>query len=863
MVALLVTVVSVLLAARLRVDSDLRRLLPRDHPVVLNLERIEETFGSTGSVNIVLRDGDAEARHALTEAIAARFEGHPQLRDVDYQLPSEFFTQHALYYLTDQELEELDERIQAWLHYEFCSEARGSCVTDPDPQARERLETFVAAKRKEAEARTGFKDFYEREGIPANVMLLRPTQAAASLEFARAITDDVLRGVQEVYERPGAPWAGKGVRYNVVGPYVNKTYEQEIIRRDTVRGTTFAAVGVILIVFMLFRSMRAVLVLMVPLTCGVSWSLAATYLVIGDLNTMTSLISTVVMGSGIDGGIHFYSDARRHRRSMPNAEAIRQAFDRLIVPLLVASSTTIGAFLIMAVSEFPGFREFGIISAMGVMLCLLAMTTVLPALTHAVGIKAPPAEPRRLGKVPAHALLARPGLLLSGLALVSLVAAISARDVEFEFNGRALQSDSTYARTHEDTQLISRIFGQDIHAGILVRPSLEEARSALERARAARQTYVDQGSSVVAELFAVTDLLPPENIDPAARRVRIEALLEEDELARLEEIAGVESKLRRKKMLSDGASDDFDDVDDGEADPSGEDEADDGATKAAEDDLDDGHADSSLVAGGSAPGEPGAPEAGRGLTREDARLLLAMLDAEPVTVDALPPPILRRLRSDDGSFGIFAYPAFDAADMRKGVDFMRETRDYLPADATDIFVGETTVYAAMFLLLRKEAPIVLSLAALFITVVVYWQLRSVRHAVMTLLPLSLAMLWLVGLMGATGLRFTLFNLPILPAILGIGVDNGVYLTDRIRKTKDDVRGLQKALEETGGSIMAAMATTAVGFGAFILADSAGVRGIGLVAVLGIVLAALAATMVLPALTRFGRAVQARRRRDSR
>src|SRR5690606_16688387 len=180
------------------------------------------------------------------------------------------------------------------------------------------------------------------------------------------------------------------------------------------------------------------------------------------------------------------------------------------------------------------------------------------------------AEPRRLGKVPAHALLARPGLLLSGLALVSIVAAISARDVEFEFNGRALQSDSTYARTHEDTQLISRIFGQDIHAGILVRPSLEEARSALERARAARHTSVDQGSSVVAELFAVTDLLPPENIDPAARRVRIEALLEEDELARLEEIAGVESKLRRKKMLSDGASDDFDDVDDGEADPSGE-----------------------------------------------------------------------------------------------------------------------------------------------------------------------------------------------------------------------------------------------------------------------------------------------------
>lgn len=829
LVALVVTVLSAVLAAQLQVDSDLRRLLPRAHPVVQNLERIEETFGSTGSVNIVIKGGSADARHAFTEALAARFEGHASLRDVDYQLPSDFFTEHALYYLTEAELEELDERIQAWLHYEFCSSARQTCVTDPDATAREKLEAFVDAKRAEAEARTGFASFYEREGIAANVMLLHPTQAAASLSFTREVTREVRAITAEVHAEAGTPWVREGVAYNLVGPYVNKADEQEIIRRDTRRGVAFAFAGVVLILFLLFRSWRVVCLLMVPLCCGVLWSLAATFVIIGDLNTMTSLISTVLMGAGIDGGIHFYVEARRQRRKVGDADAVRLAFGRLIIPLLVASGTTVGAFIIMATSEFPAFREFGIIAAMGVGLCLLAMVTVLPALASFVGIHARPRTPTRAETLPARLLLTRPGVPLLVVVVICGLAALGAKHVGFEFDGRALQSDYTYERTHEDTRLISEIFGQDIHAGLLLRPNLEETRATIAHAREQRQTYVDQGTSVVAELFAVTDLLPDPSIEPARRRARMDVLLEEDELARLEQIAGVKSELRRKKMRADGAEeDDF-----------------------ADEDFED---------------EDSAPESGAsanrkdGLSPDDARLLLAMLDAAPVTVERLPPSILRRVRGDDGSYGIFAYPAFDAADMRKGVEFIAETRSYLPSASNDMFVGETTVYAAMFLMLRQEAPVVLGLAAALIAVLVYWQMRSLRETAMTLLPLLLGCLWLVGLMGVTGIRFTLFNLPILPAILGIGVDNGVYLTDRIRKTRGDVDGLQRSLEETGGAIMAAMATTAIGFAAFMVADSAGVRGIGLVAMLGIVLAALAATMVLPALAGFGRAVAQRRRR---
>jgi predicted RND superfamily exporter protein len=142
---------------------------------------------------------------------------------------------------------------------------------------------------------------------------------------------------------------------------------------------------------------------------------------------------------------------------------------------------------------------------------------------------------------------------------------------------------------------------------------------------------------------------------------------------------------------------------------------------------------------------------------------------------------------------------------------------------------------------------------------VYWQLRSLPLTLLTLLPLGLALWWLVGVMGALDVKFTLFNMPILPAILGIGVDNGVYLTDTIRRTHGEPEALTRALQETGGAILAATFTTVAGFGAFMVADSAGLRSIGAVASLGITLAAIAALVVLPTLWVLG---ERRRRRKA-
>ena len=817
--AVVLTAVAGWLASRLHIDSDLRSLLPAGDPVLVSLDRIETSFGALGSVNIVVKDGTPEQRHAFADELAARIATSELVRNVEYRLRSEFFADHALYYFSDVEMERLTELVSAWTHHELCKAEPDVCLSPADPAAPEALQSFVRDLQKQAGERTHFRDYFERAGIPALVVLVHPTRASSDLDFSQRVAAEMRATVAEVHAKPGTPWAGSAMTWNIVGPYIVKADERATISEDMLKSGLFGVLGVIAILYLLLRSGRAVFTLMVPLACGVIWSMAFTQLVLGHLNTLTSLISTVVMGMGIDAGIHFLLRVREEQAGVSDNEAITRAFGGLIAPLLVASGTTLGAFAVMASSAFPAFQEFGLIAGSGVALCLLAMVTVYPAALCMTGVKriarrtelgeadaAPSASllrgmRRALRRRPetadllSMAVLRRPGVVLVIVVLLSGLAGYGARRVQFQNNGRELQSDRTRAQVEADIFLISEIFGRDIHAGILVVDTLEQARAVLDHARADHAARLAAGTTTVAELFGAPDLLPDPAIDVAKRKQAIAAITEDLPESTWE---------RLEKRAADREQ----------------------------------------------------AETAEGLSAEDARRLQHMLKAEPVTAQRLPPALLDKLRSADGKYAIHAYPNFDAADIGKGVEFMAETVAYTkPLGAqgeAQVFVGETTVYALMYRMMLYEAPYVLGASAALIAFLVLLQLRSIGQTLLTLLPLALGMLWLVGLMGLLDVRFTLFNIPILPVILGIGVDNGVYLTDRIRRLHGEPGGLASALGGTGAAILAATATTVMGFGAFMIADNGGLRGIGALAVMGISIAAITAILVLPSLAALAR-----------
>lgn len=909
---LVLTVVAGWLASQLEIDADLRSLLPRDHPVLSALDDVETNFGPVGAINVVVEGGTPEARHAFADAIDETLSDAEGIREIDHRLETDFFVEHALYFLEDAEMAELAERMEAWQHYEFCTAAPDVCIDDPDPEAPAALQAFVDQKRSSVDEklvdRTGFSDYYEREGIDALAVFIRPTESSANIDFAIAVTDATREGVQAIYDG-GGPWAGTDMRFNLVGPYINKAAEQKVVNRDMVRTGSIALIGVILVLFVLFRSTRAVLTLLIPLLCGVTWSLGFTQLALGHLNVITSLISSVVMGIGIDAGIHFLTRARRERIHHDNETSIRRAFEGVIAPLLVASATTASAFVVMALSAFPAFGEFGVIAASGVALCLLAMVTVYPALLAVIGVAKPKRHRDGAISQATRMLLARPGLVFVAVVILTVasVRGISAlRDGGFERSSRGLQSDYNREATEADVFLISEIFGRDVHASLLVIEDWEELERVYEQAQERQARRAEEGESLLDSLVAAPSLLPPANIDLDKRERRIRGLTANWSPRTWARLGGEEpddgadpGPAKDGEAPAPGAvvggdwdspagdagwdaatGDDEDDEDDEAVDADegwelpggGEDWGEFEAYDAGEDAGESGEAKPEAKPEEGEQPAAEAPEAGPEppaeddalIDAEDGKLLRRMLRASAFGPDDLPKSATGMLRGDDGSWAIFAYPNYDAADIFTGVDFLEETAAYTGTDepgasAVDqerVFVGEPTVYATTFILLQEEWPVVMGMAALVVTAFVFWQMRSFGQTLVTLSPLLLAIWWTFGILGTFDLKLSLLNVPILPAILGIGVDNGVYLTAAIRREPSTNTGLHRSVDETGQAILAATMTTMVGFGAFLFSDNGGLRSIGELAVIGIVATAIAAMLAVPTI-----AALLQRRRD--
>ncbi|MDE2976650.1 MAG: MMPL family transporter, partial [Acidobacteriota bacterium] len=123
-------------------------------------------------------------------------------------------------------------------------------------------------------------------------------------------------------------------------------------------------------------------------------------------------------------------------------------------------------------------------------------------------------------------------------------------------------------------------------------------------------------------------------------------------------------------------------------------------------------------------------------------------------------------------------------------------------------------------------------------------------------PLSVGVVWMLGIMVLIGLDMNFFNVFVVTMIIGIGVDYGVHMVHRWREIGFGPAALEgerlvEALGETGKAIVLAAASTSVGFGSLALSHYPGLRSMGIVAILGAVATALVSITLLPALVALG------------
>jgi predicted exporter len=215
-------------------------------------------------------------------------------------------------------------------------------------------------------------------------VLVVATPARASTDTAmarqlRSFFDDL----QDQLRRPSPDTSGHEVVVTPVGAYRAALDNETMARRDTRKVVIFAMAGIALLLLLTFPRPWIGLLAFVPALAGTAVALFVMSFLQARLSVLTLGFGGAVISITVDHGIAYllFLDRSCATRGEDAAREVRAVG-------LIATLTTVGAFLALTFSGFPVLGEIGKFAALGIGSAFLFVHLVMPLLIPAL----PPAR---------------------------------------------------------------------------------------------------------------------------------------------------------------------------------------------------------------------------------------------------------------------------------------------------------------------------------------------------------------------------------------------------------------------------------------------------------------------------------------
>jgi predicted RND superfamily exporter protein len=156
---------------------------------------------------------------------------------------------------------------------------------------------------------------------------------------------------------------------NVIGVEIKRLF-----RADALRALAVGTLVVALLLMLDFRSVRLTAYGLLQLGVGVVWMLGLMSLSGIEMNFVNAFATTMILGVGIDYGIHMVHRIW-HERVVTSRGTLETG-----KAVVMAALTNIAGFGTVALSSYPGIRSMGLVCLFGTISCLVTSLTLLPAL---------------------------------------------------------------------------------------------------------------------------------------------------------------------------------------------------------------------------------------------------------------------------------------------------------------------------------------------------------------------------------------------------------------------------------------------------------------------------------------------------
>jgi predicted RND superfamily exporter protein len=148
----------------------------------------------------------------------------------------------------------------------------------------------------------------------------------------------------------------------------------------------------------------------------------------------------------------------------------------------------------------------------------------------------------------------------------------------------------------------------------------------------------------------------------------------------------------------------------------------------------------------------------------------------------------------------------------------------------------------------------LPIAVIAATLLLMLTMRSLKYAVVTVIPVILVVAWLYGIMYALGFALNFVTAMIGAISIGVGIDYSIHMTQRYREelkmTDDPLKAIRIAARGTGLALVASAASSIVGFAIMGMAPMPMFSSYGQLTAIMIFLSLLASLVILPSMLIF-------------
>ncbi len=774
---------SVLLYKNLR--TDIEELLPTGSRSGKDLAVLTKQLESIDYLAVLVFTKDSAAGKKFVLDISKKFEAIPKeiASSIEYKIDEEmhFFQKRAPLYVELSDLVKLRDYIRDRIKYE--KEMYNPLNIFPVGDKVHKPELDLDALRQKY-SRNGSYDqfpegFYSIPDGSKRVILVYMAGKHSNIERSIELQKQVKGIVASMDLKSYAP----DLEVKYTGGVENFIEEHEALIADLKLSTLIVILLVTLVMFLFYRDIVGTVSLVGSLFMGVLWTFGVSYFVVGYLNANSAFLGSIVIGNGINFGIIYLARyIEERRRGKDFFEALDIGMRTTATATWVAALAAGLSYGSLMLTRFRGFRQFGTIGFIGMMLCWISAFTLLPAfLTLLNRWFKPKVKPHAVmeGAVSnqvAHFVGKYPKIICSVAAVITVLALaefprVSSKIIETDLSKLRNKESMVHGAGFLDRYLVD-IFQHYLTETVIMTHSREEANKVAVALRAAQKA---DPKNEFASIQVYDDFIPlhQEEKFPYIREIR--------KLLTPRVVKNLEPKEREwvNEFFSDEA-----------------------LQPVTEKDL--------------------PPLIRRKFTEKDGSL------GRFVVVE---PPLDRK--NDI---------AWDGSRL---VGFIHRLRNIADSVGPDIAVaGQLPISADMVESISYDGPRATLFAFIAVVLLVILLFREVKTVTRCLFALMLGVVWLFGIILGFDLKINFLNFIALPITFGIGIDYGVNVFQRYRL--EGSGKILEVIRHTGGAVLLASLTTIIGYSSLLIAENQAFVSFGRLAVFGEFACIAAAVVVLPA-----------------